>query len=170
MEMTSGHRTNLLAAAGKMKEIRLLHPEQLVCYAEMKGHKEEIACMVFHPNKPTILFSGDSKVKYFSAFRKTKRMLRIRWIYKEYLVYFSGEILRWLEIAITVNLILGLYLCLGCGCPIGSGVQNETSLADASHLSSTSPQPCSQSCLHAKLRYSSCRLRRRCLCLDHPRF
>uniref|UniRef100_A0A5K3F787 Leucine-rich repeat and WD repeat-containing protein 1 n=1 Tax=Mesocestoides corti TaxID=53468 RepID=A0A5K3F787_MESCO len=61
VEMSTGHHTNLLAAAGKLKEIRLLHPEQLVCYAEMKGHKEEIACMVFHPNKPTILFSGDSK-------------------------------------------------------------------------------------------------------------
>ncbi|KAL5110313.1 Leucine-rich repeat and WD repeat-containing protein 1 [Taenia crassiceps] len=61
VEMASGHPTNLLAAAGKLKEIRLLHPEQLVCYAEMKGHREEIACMVFHPTKPTILFSGDSK-------------------------------------------------------------------------------------------------------------
>ncbi|VDM18712.1 unnamed protein product [Hydatigera taeniaeformis] len=58
VEMASGHPTNLLAAAGKLKEIRLLHPEQLVCYAEMKGHREEIACMVFHPTKPTILFSG----------------------------------------------------------------------------------------------------------------
>lgn len=61
VEMASGHPTNLLAAAGRLKEIRLLHPEQLVCYAEMKGHREEIACMVFHPTKPTILFSGDSK-------------------------------------------------------------------------------------------------------------
>lgn len=61
VEMTPGHHTNLLAAAGKLKEIRLLHPEQLVCYAEMKGHKDEVACMVFHPTKSTILFSGDSK-------------------------------------------------------------------------------------------------------------
>ncbi|VDL62473.1 unnamed protein product [Hymenolepis diminuta] len=29
VEMASGHRTNLLAAAGKLKEIRLLHPERL---------------------------------------------------------------------------------------------------------------------------------------------
>ncbi|VDO07940.1 unnamed protein product [Rodentolepis nana] len=61
VEMASGHKTNLLAAAGKLKEIRLLHPERLVCYAELKGHREEIACMVFHPSKPTVLFSGDSK-------------------------------------------------------------------------------------------------------------
>ncbi|CAL8077013.1 unnamed protein product [Calicophoron daubneyi] len=61
VEMAAGHKTNLLAAAGKLHEIRLLHPEQLVCYAEMRGHKEAIACMIFHPNKPTILFSGDSK-------------------------------------------------------------------------------------------------------------
>lgn len=66
--MSTGHRTNLLAAAGKLKEIRLLHPEQLVCYAEMKGHREEIACMTFHPVKPTILFSGDSKVVGFSRY------------------------------------------------------------------------------------------------------
>lgn len=60
--MAAGHRTNLLAAAGKLREIRLLHPEQLVCYAEMRGHKDDVACMIFHPEKPTILFSGDSKV------------------------------------------------------------------------------------------------------------
>lgn len=59
--MASGHKTNLLAAAGKLKEIRLLHPEQLVCYAEMRGHKADVACMIFHPTRPTILFSGDSK-------------------------------------------------------------------------------------------------------------
>ncbi|CAH8532527.1 unnamed protein product [Heterobilharzia americana] len=61
VEMAAGHRTNLLAAAGKLREIRLLHPEQLVCYAEMRGHKDDVACMIFHPDKPTILFSGDSK-------------------------------------------------------------------------------------------------------------
>ncbi|CAH8531621.1 unnamed protein product [Schistosoma curassoni] len=61
VEMAAGHRTNLLAAAGKLREIRLLHPEQLVCYAEMRGHKDDVACMIFHPEKPTILFSGDSK-------------------------------------------------------------------------------------------------------------
>nr|CAH8845812.1 unnamed protein product [Trichobilharzia regenti]CAH8845814.1 unnamed protein product [Trichobilharzia regenti] len=61
VEMATGHKTNLLAAAGKLHEIRLLHPEQLVCYAEMRGHKEDVACMIFHPEKPTILFSGDSK-------------------------------------------------------------------------------------------------------------
>lgn len=63
VEMSTGHKTNLLAAAGKLREIRLLHPEQLVCYAEMRGHKDDIACMIFHPTKPTILFSGDSKVR-----------------------------------------------------------------------------------------------------------
>ncbi|KAF6774729.1 hypothetical protein AHF37_06568, partial [Paragonimus kellicotti] len=61
VEMAAGHKTNLLAAAGKLREIRLLHPEQLVCYAEMRGHKDDIACMIFNPDKPTILFSGDSK-------------------------------------------------------------------------------------------------------------
>ncbi|BHF66356.1 hypothetical protein SprV_0200937200 [Sparganum proliferum] len=61
VEMATGHQTNLLAAAGKMREIRLLHPEQLVCYAEMRGHKDEVACMLFHPYRPTVLFSGDSK-------------------------------------------------------------------------------------------------------------
>ncbi|KAH8875004.1 Leucine-rich repeat and WD repeat-containing protein 1 [Schistosoma japonicum] len=61
VEMAAGHKTNLLAAAGKLREIRLLHPEQLVCYAEMRGHKDDVACMIFHPEKPTILFSGDSK-------------------------------------------------------------------------------------------------------------
>lgn len=58
--MAGGHYINILAAAGKMKDIRLLHPEQLVCYAEMKGHEQEIACMTFHPRYPTVLFSGDA--------------------------------------------------------------------------------------------------------------
>ncbi|KAF7233694.1 hypothetical protein EG68_10761 [Paragonimus skrjabini miyazakii] len=61
VEVENGKCTNILAAAGKMREIRLLHPEQLVCYAEMKGHTEDITAMIFHQTQPTILFSGDSK-------------------------------------------------------------------------------------------------------------
>ncbi|VDL94988.1 unnamed protein product [Schistocephalus solidus] len=62
VEVEGNKRTNILAAAGRMREIRLLHPEQLVCYAEMKGHTEDITAMIFHQTQPTILFSGDSKV------------------------------------------------------------------------------------------------------------
>lgn len=62
MEVETGKRTNILAAAGRMREIRLLHPEQLVCYAEMKGHTEDVTAMIFHQTQSTILFSGDSKV------------------------------------------------------------------------------------------------------------
>lgn len=59
--LEDGQRTNLMAAAGKMAEIRLLHPDQLVCYAEMKGHHDEVACMAFHSReRPTLLFSGDA--------------------------------------------------------------------------------------------------------------
>ncbi|KAG5451758.1 Leucine-rich repeats and WD repeat domain-containing protein 1 [Clonorchis sinensis] len=61
VEVECGKATNILAAAGRMREIRLLHPEQLVCYAEMKGHTEDITAMIFHQTQPTILFSGDSK-------------------------------------------------------------------------------------------------------------
>nr|CAH8841556.1 unnamed protein product [Trichobilharzia regenti] len=61
VEVEGGKRTNILAAAGRMHEIRLLHPEQLVCYAEMKGHTEDITAMIFHQTQSTILFSGDSK-------------------------------------------------------------------------------------------------------------
>lgn len=63
MEVEAGKCTNILAAAGRMREIRLLHPEQLVCYAEMKGHTEDITAMIFHQTQSTILFSGDSKVR-----------------------------------------------------------------------------------------------------------
>lgn len=65
VEVDGNKRTNILAAAGRMREIRLLHPEQLVCYAEMKGHTEDITAMIFHQTQPTILFSGDSKVILF---------------------------------------------------------------------------------------------------------
>ncbi|CAL8109145.1 unnamed protein product [Calicophoron daubneyi] len=61
VEVENGKCTNILAAAGRMREIRLLHPEQLVCYAEMKGHTEDITAMIFHQTQSTILFSGDSK-------------------------------------------------------------------------------------------------------------
>ncbi|CAH8615212.1 unnamed protein product [Dicrocoelium dendriticum] len=61
VEVESGKCTNILAAAGRMREIRLLHPEQLVCYAEMKGHTEDVTAMIFHQTQSTILFSGDSK-------------------------------------------------------------------------------------------------------------
>uniref|UniRef100_A0A5K3F4X1 WD_REPEATS_REGION domain-containing protein n=1 Tax=Mesocestoides corti TaxID=53468 RepID=A0A5K3F4X1_MESCO len=61
VEVEGSKRTNILAAAGRMREIRLLHPDQLVCYAEMKGHTEDITAMIFHQTQPTILFSGDSK-------------------------------------------------------------------------------------------------------------
>ncbi|KAH8859960.1 Leucine-rich repeat and WD repeat-containing protein 1 [Schistosoma japonicum] len=61
VEVEGGKRTNILAAAGRMHEIRLLHPEQLVCYAEMKGHTEDVTAMIFHQTQSTILFSGDSK-------------------------------------------------------------------------------------------------------------
>ncbi|CAH8504590.1 unnamed protein product [Heterobilharzia americana] len=61
VEVEGGKRTNILAAAGRMHEIRLLHPEQLVCYAEMKGHTEDVTAMIFHQTQSTVLFSGDSK-------------------------------------------------------------------------------------------------------------
>lgn len=61
VEVETGKCTNILAAAGRMREIRLLHPEQLVCYAEMKGHTEDVTAMIFHQTQSTILFSGDSK-------------------------------------------------------------------------------------------------------------
>ncbi|PAA48055.1 hypothetical protein BOX15_Mlig008621g5 [Macrostomum lignano] len=53
--------TKILAAAGRLRMIRLLYPDQMVCYSEMQGHRDEIACLAFHPNQPTVLFSGDSK-------------------------------------------------------------------------------------------------------------
>lgn len=61
VEVEGNKRTNILAAAGRMREIRLLHPDQLICYSELKGHTEDITAMIFHQTQPTILFSGDSK-------------------------------------------------------------------------------------------------------------
>ena len=61
MHHTANGYFNLLAAAGKLRDVRLLHPEQLMCYAELRGHVEEVACLAFHPQRATMLFSGDSK-------------------------------------------------------------------------------------------------------------
>ncbi|XP_077995568.1 leucine-rich repeat and WD repeat-containing protein 1-like [Glandiceps talaboti] len=50
--------TNLLAAAGKSCQIRLLYPVQLICYANTPVNKQPINVLLFHPEKPTWLFSG----------------------------------------------------------------------------------------------------------------
>eukprot|EP00106_Octopus_bimaculoides_P014379 XP_014781821.1 PREDICTED: leucine-rich repeat and WD repeat-containing protein 1-like [Octopus bimaculoides] len=50
--------TNILAVAGEGRRIKLLHPSQLVIYANITGHKKCITCLLFHPSRATWLFSG----------------------------------------------------------------------------------------------------------------
>lgn len=64
LEIEPGKRLNILAAAGKLKEIRLLFPDFLH-YCDMRGHQEDISALVFHPSMPQILFSGDTKASVF---------------------------------------------------------------------------------------------------------
>ncbi|CAH1800551.1 unnamed protein product [Owenia fusiformis] len=57
-------RTNILAVAGYTRDdtIKLIDPDQNICYAELKGHtksfKQQINALVFHKDHPTFLFSG----------------------------------------------------------------------------------------------------------------
>lgn len=56
-------KTNLLAVAGQSADIKLIHPSQFVMYATLEGHRKYVSCLTFHPNHPTILFSGSNDRK-----------------------------------------------------------------------------------------------------------
>ncbi|XP_070204625.1 leucine-rich repeat and WD repeat-containing protein 1-like [Littorina saxatilis] len=51
-------KTNVLAAAGEGSAIKLIYPDQLVCYSTIRGHRKYISCLVFHDKSPNLLFSG----------------------------------------------------------------------------------------------------------------
>lgn len=50
-------RTNLIAAGGLQKDIKIIEPTQLVCFEEVKGHKGVLELLLFHPLQPTWLMS-----------------------------------------------------------------------------------------------------------------
>ncbi|KAJ8043187.1 Leucine-rich repeat and WD repeat-containing protein 1 [Holothuria leucospilota] len=56
--------TNILAAAGTKGTIKLLHPQQLLCYAEIKMERKSkpINCISFHPSHPTWLICGSEDI------------------------------------------------------------------------------------------------------------
>jgi len=51
-------KCSMLAIAGRHGDIKLIDPEQLICYQEVSHHKKAIDALVFHPLHPTWLFSG----------------------------------------------------------------------------------------------------------------
>ncbi|XP_076472916.1 leucine-rich repeat and WD repeat-containing protein 1-like [Babylonia areolata] len=53
-----GKKINVLAVAGLSCTIKLIYPDQLVCYSTIKGHRKYISCLAFHPHCPSLLFSG----------------------------------------------------------------------------------------------------------------
>ena len=50
-------KTNLIAAGGVQKDIKIIEPTQLVCFEEIKGHKGVLELLLFHPLQPTWLMS-----------------------------------------------------------------------------------------------------------------
>jgi len=64
LEVEPGKRINILAAGGKLKEIRLFY-ENNENYCDMKGHQEDIASLTFNSTYPQILFSGDVRASVF---------------------------------------------------------------------------------------------------------
>lgn len=56
--------TNILAAAGTKGTIKLLHPQQLLCYAEIKMERKSkpVNCITFHPSHPTWLICGSEDI------------------------------------------------------------------------------------------------------------
>ncbi|KAL8589468.1 hypothetical protein ACOMHN_061679 [Nucella lapillus] len=53
-----GRKINIMAVAGLSCTIKLIYPDQLVCYSTIKGHRKYISCLAFHPDYPSLLFSG----------------------------------------------------------------------------------------------------------------
>jgi WD40 repeat protein len=51
-------RINIFAAAGLQGDIKLVRSDELICYAQMKGHKNRVNCLLFHSSNPSLLFSG----------------------------------------------------------------------------------------------------------------
>lgn len=52
------HNANLIAAGGLQCDIKIIEPNQLVCFEEIQGHKGLLECLVFHPLHPTWLLSA----------------------------------------------------------------------------------------------------------------
>lgn len=52
------HKTNLIAAGGSQCDIKIIEPNQLVCFEEIRGHKGVLECLVFHPHHPSWLLSA----------------------------------------------------------------------------------------------------------------
>ena len=49
---------------GRHGDIKLIDPEQLICYQEVSHHKKAIDALVFHPHHPTWLFSMSYHISY----------------------------------------------------------------------------------------------------------
>lgn len=58
IEMANKRKVNVLAVAGEGGAIKLIHPNQLLMYAIIRGHKKYISCLFFHPSLTRLLFSG----------------------------------------------------------------------------------------------------------------
>lgn len=52
------HKANLIAAGGAQFDIKIIEPNQLVCFEEIQGHKGVLECLLFHPHHPTWLLSA----------------------------------------------------------------------------------------------------------------
>ncbi|KAH3891681.1 leucine-rich repeat and WD repeat-containing protein 1-like [Dreissena polymorpha] len=72
---------NILAVAGEDRQIKLIHPTQLVMFGCLSGHRGYISSLVFHPSRPEILFSGsrDNKIIMWQICTPNFKDFSIRW-------------------------------------------------------------------------------------------
>jgi hypothetical protein len=56
-ESTGVEYRTALAVGGKQCAIRIIQPEDLVCYDSVEAHEGAIESVHFHPTEPTWLFS-----------------------------------------------------------------------------------------------------------------
>ena len=64
-----------LSFKGRHGDIKLIDPEQLICYQEVSHHKKAIDALVFHPHHPTWLFSMSCHISYASLRGRTERFM-----------------------------------------------------------------------------------------------
>ena len=57
-----------LAVGGKLCEIKIMQPEDLVCYDSIEAHDGAIQSLHFHPTEPTWLFSEFASYQFILFF------------------------------------------------------------------------------------------------------
>ncbi|XP_033116275.1 leucine-rich repeat and WD repeat-containing protein 1-like [Anneissia japonica] len=124
-------KSNILAIGGARGDVKLLHPEQLICYAQLRNARKtcSINTLVFHSEKPTWLFSGAEDVVLWDIGIPSGPDYKCKWVkLYSFLPPGTGRVLG------IVYSPPNDYVIAGCenGC-YGWNLQNKSSKKERSH-------------------------------------